>query len=69
MADKKAKSGKGRDKKEKSGVVAKDYYDVKDGKLIRTRKSCPKCGLGVFLAQHKNRLACGKCGYTEFTEK
>ncbi|MCZ7405861.1 MAG: 30S ribosomal protein S27ae, partial [Candidatus Methanoperedens sp.] len=25
-----------------------------------------RCGPGVFLGEHKNRLACGKCGYTEF---
>lgn len=30
-------------------------------------KSCPKCGAGVKLAKHKNRLACGKCGYYEKT--
>jgi len=28
-------------------------------------KSCPKCGAGVKLAKHKNRLSCGKCGYFE----
>jgi len=32
------------------------------------RKSCPKCGAGVFLAEHKNRTSCGKCGYTEFNK-
>jgi ribosomal protein S27AE len=26
---------------------------------------CPKCGPGTGLATHANRLACGKCGYTE----
>ena len=26
---------------------------------------CPKCGPGVFLADHKDRLSCAKCGYTE----
>ncbi|MDD5503110.1 MAG: 30S ribosomal protein S27ae [Candidatus Thermoplasmatota archaeon] len=42
------------------------YYEVgKDGKLIRKKKTCPKCGPGVFLAEHKNRLSCGKCGYAE----
>ncbi|MBW2999489.1 30S ribosomal protein S27ae [Candidatus Woesearchaeota archaeon] len=30
---------------------------------------CPKCGVGVFLAKHKDRLTCGKCGYTEFAGK
>lgn len=29
-------------------------------------KTCPKCGPGVFLAEHNNRSSCGKCGYTEF---
>lgn len=41
-------------------------YKVKEDKLIRLRKSCPRCGEGVFLAEHKDRLACGKCGYTEW---
>ncbi|MBS1266447.1 MAG: 30S ribosomal protein S27ae [Candidatus Woesearchaeota archaeon] len=30
------------------------------------KKECPKCGKGVFLAEHKGRISCGKCGYTEF---
>jgi len=40
------------------------YYKTGD-KLERQRKQCPKCGDGVFLAQHKDRLTCGKCQYTE----
>lgn len=28
-------------------------------------KFCPKCGAGVKLAVHKDRLSCGKCGYFE----
>ncbi len=39
-----------------------EYYD--QGKL--KKKTCPKCGPGVFLAEHGNRISCGKCGYTEF---
>ncbi|MDD1671650.1 MAG: 30S ribosomal protein S27ae [Methanomicrobiales archaeon] len=42
------------------------YYTIKDGKAIPQRKSCPRCGTGVFLAEHTDRLSCGKCGYTEF---
>ena len=30
---------------------------------------CPKCGPGVFMATHGDRVACGHCGYTEFTNK
>lgn len=44
-------------------------YEIKDGKLNRGKKFCPKCGMGVFLADHKNRLHCGRCGYTEFLKK
>lgn len=44
-------------------------YDVVDGKLVRKKKTCPKCGDGVFLAEHTNRVSCGKCGYTEFQKK
>ena len=47
----------------------KDYYKVEGGKLTRTRKACPKCGAGVYLAEHKGRTSCGKCGYTEFAKK
>jgi small subunit ribosomal protein S27Ae len=45
------------------------YYEVGKEKVERTRKFCPKCGLGTFLAQHPDRLTCGKCGYTEFIKK
>jgi len=41
-------------------------YNAKGEKLERTKPSCPKCGPGVFMAVHKDRTSCGKCGYTEF---
>ncbi|MBD3261194.1 MAG: 30S ribosomal protein S27ae [Candidatus Altiarchaeales archaeon] len=41
-----------------------ELYESGD-KLTRKRKNCPKCGDGVFLAEHKDRLSCGFCGYTE----
>ncbi|MBD6955343.1 MAG: 30S ribosomal protein S27ae [Thermoplasmata archaeon] len=47
----------------------RELYEIRDGKLIRKRKSCPKCGPGVFLAEHSDRYTCGKCGYTEFKKK
>ncbi|MGC8662813.1 MAG: 30S ribosomal protein S27ae [Thermoplasmata archaeon] len=47
----------------------RELYEIADGKLIRKRKSCPKCGPGVFLAEHEDRYTCGKCGYTEFKKK
>lgn len=41
-------------------------YEVKDGKAVKKGQTCPRCGDGVFLANHKDRLSCGKCGYTEY---
>ncbi|MFH1222312.1 MAG: 30S ribosomal protein S27ae [Candidatus Micrarchaeota archaeon] len=40
----------------------------KKGKQIKpyaAKKNCPKCGPGMHLAEHKDRRACGKCGYFE----
>ena len=39
-------------------------YEIKDGKAVLKNKKCPKCR--SLLADAKNRLFCGKCGYTEF---
>jgi len=56
MADKKAEA-----------PVKKATYQI--GKMYDNgkskNKSCPKCGPGTFMAEHKDRLSCGKCGYTE----
>lgn len=36
--------------------------------ISQNRKHCPKCGKGVYLAQHSNpqRNHCGKCSYVEY---
>ena len=49
-------------------MALKDLYEIKDEKIVRKNKLCPKCE-GVFLADHQDRLSCGKCGHTEFKEK
>lgn len=51
-------------KNKKPDVTPKVYTFYENGKL--KKKVCPKCGPGVFLAEHKDRFSCGKCGYTEF---
>jgi small subunit ribosomal protein S27Ae len=28
-------------------------------------KFCPRCGAGTFLAEHGNRVTCGRCKYSE----
>lgn len=45
------------------------YYKIENGKIKRLKKTCPRCGSGVFMAEHKDRWSCGKCGYTEFKKK
>jgi small subunit ribosomal protein S27Ae len=66
---KKSKERKGKRPKSKNkhkNVPANKKY--KTGKF--EGKWCPRCGPGVALAQHKNRVMCGKCGYSEInTEK
>ena len=39
-------------------------YKIEGNKVIRS-KTCPKCGPGVFLGEHKDRYYCGSCHYTE----
>jgi len=45
------------------------YYEIKDGKLVRKKKTCPRCGAGTFMAEHEDRYHCGKCGYTEWKKE
>lgn len=64
------KEGKGK-KKHKNKPTSKKWskYKIEGDKIIRNVKSCPRCGAGIFLANHKDRLACGKCKYTEFLKR
>ncbi|MSS75176.1 30S ribosomal protein S27ae [Candidatus Pacearchaeota archaeon] len=62
-----AEKGKEGKKKHVNKPTSKKYSHYASGKS--THKHCPKCGQGVFLAQHKDRQSCGKCGYTEFARK
>ena len=56
--------------KPKNKSPSKKYskYKISGDKIERT-PSCPKCGPGTFLAQHKDRKTCGLCGYTVFEKK
>jgi ubiquitin-small subunit ribosomal protein S27Ae len=57
-------AAKPKQKVKRTSKVFKNYL-VSGSDLKRKNKFCPKCGPGVFLAQHKNRLTCGKCHYME----
>ncbi|MEK6973025.1 MAG: 30S ribosomal protein S27ae [archaeon] len=52
------------EKKKKKNSKA-SYYKLEGDSIKRAKKSCPKCGAGVFMAEHKDRHSCGACGYTE----
>jgi len=54
-------------KKKHTKVQVWKLYDIKDGKALRKRENCPRCGMGTFLASYKNRKYCGKCGYGQIT--
>ncbi len=58
------KEGKKKRKQSKSTVKYKKY-SVSGDILTRTGRICPKCGPAVFMGEHKDRFACGKCGYSE----
>ena len=60
-----------KEKKPKANVqVWKLYKTSEDGASVqRLRKECPRCGRGYFMAEHKDRLSCGHCGFTNFKTK
>ncbi|HDQ07459.1 MAG TPA: 30S ribosomal protein S27ae [Methanoculleus sp.] len=47
-------------------IKRSSYYTVEGDKAVIQKKHCPRCGPGVCMAEHEDRLSCGKCGYTEF---
>ena len=44
------------------------YFKVDGDKVSRIKKSCSRCGKGVYMSEHKNRRTCGKCANTEFIQ-
>ena len=53
----------------KAAIKKSSSYQVDGDKITRTKQFCPKCGPGTFMAVHKDRVSCGRCGYTEFSKK
>lgn len=43
-------------------------YEIKEGKVIRLRPTCERCGSGTFMADHGNRYTCGQCGFTAYKQ-
>lgn len=68
MPKKIIKKGKKKRKPKKSNDRWKKYK-VEGGRVARSLKFCPRCGPGIFLADSKDRVHCGRCHYTEFKGK
>ncbi|MBN2141829.1 30S ribosomal protein S27ae [Candidatus Woesearchaeota archaeon] len=59
---------KGKDKgpkAKKARKPASSRYEISGSSIKKKNKECPKCGKGTFMAAHKDRHTCGKCGYME----
>ena len=67
MKPRKGKKPVSKSKHKKSQVWKK--YKIEGGKAVKKGRVCPRCGSGVFMAEHKNRNVCGKCGYSEILKR
>lgn len=45
------------------------FYKLENNKVEKIKRECPRCGKGIFMADHKDRYSCGKCSYTEFKKE
>jgi ubiquitin-small subunit ribosomal protein S27Ae len=69
VAEEKKPEKKEKPKAPKRRIQVSKLFKVEGEQLSRLRKECPRCGKGYFMAQHKNRLTCGNCGYTTYLGK
>jgi small subunit ribosomal protein S27Ae len=53
----------------KRRIQVHKLYKLEGEQLTKLKKECPRCGKGYFMAEHANRLTCGNCGYTTYTNK
>jgi small subunit ribosomal protein S27Ae len=58
-----------KERKPRANVQVWKLYKVSGETAERLKKECPRCGKGYFMAEHKDRLSCGNCGYTTFKSK
>lgn len=56
-----------KDRKKHHNIKVWKFYEVQGDKVALKKKTCPKCR--SFLAETKDRIFCGSCGYTVFSRK
>ncbi len=64
-AEKKPAKGAGKAKSSGPARLISAMFDVSGDTLKKKNRTCPKCGPGVYMANHKDRATCGKCGFME----
>ncbi len=50
-------------------VKQNEFYKTEGKELKRLKRICNRCGDGTFMAEHKDRWYCGKCGMTIWKKK
>jgi ubiquitin-small subunit ribosomal protein S27Ae len=68
MAAKKDDKKKGAVEKKPSKKMH-ELYTISGNSVERKNRTCPKCGPGMFLGNHKDRYVCGSCKYVEYKNK
>ena len=67
------KKNKKKHKKTKVKLAILKYYKIEGGKAIALKQNCKFCPAGTFIADHEDRLYCGRCHQTyektEITKK
>jgi ubiquitin-small subunit ribosomal protein S27Ae len=58
-----------KEKAKKEGKKLSALYEISGDEIKRKNRTCPKCGPGMFLGKHKDRIVCGKCQYVEYMGK
>ena len=61
------KKGKKKHHKKKVKLAVLNYYKVEDDKVVRLKQMCKVCPPGTFIAEHEDRLYCGRC-HTVYTK-
>jgi small subunit ribosomal protein S27Ae len=56
------------EKKKKKEKGVHSMYKVEGEKVVRLRPTCERCGVGYFMANHKDRYTCGHCGFTRYKQ-
>ena len=66
-----AKKAKKKHKHRKEKLRVLNFYKVDGEKVVRLKRMCDVCPPGTFLAEHEDRLYCGRCrsAYTKADAK